>query len=235
MSTVTGGQGNIVTNGLVLNLDTANPRSYPQPYNGTVWSNLVPVSSSISGSLVNGPTYNSNNGGSIVFDGTNDYVYLGTNLDQNGPLTILSWINTTTVSAGARSIISNCNAGGNAQDYILEINRTAGKVGIIWGDTSIRTSTQSLIINQWYQVGFTRLGTTSNWIATIYINGVSDSSTSTAINPNAANVGTSIGRVGDFNGQYFSGKIVNALMYNRALSSQEVLQNFNATRARFGV
>jgi len=42
MSTVQGGQGNIVTNGLVLNLDAANPRSYPQPYNGTTWQNIAP-------------------------------------------------------------------------------------------------------------------------------------------------------------------------------------------------
>jgi hypothetical protein len=221
----------IVTDGLVLYLDAANIRSYVS--GSTTWNDLS--RSGNNGTLTNGPTFNSGSLGSIVFDGTNDYVYLGNNLDQNGPLTILSWINTTTVSAGARSIISNCNAGGNAQDYILEINRTAGKVGIIWGDTSIRTSTQSLIINQWYQVGFTRLGTTSNWIATIYINGVSDSFTSTVINPNAANVGTSIGRVGDFNGQYFSGNVANAMIYNRALSATEILQNYNATKTRFGL
>ena len=51
MSTVQGGQGNIVTNGLILNLDAANPRSYAPPFNGTTWQNLVAVSSSISGVL----------------------------------------------------------------------------------------------------------------------------------------------------------------------------------------
>ena len=69
MSTVTGGQGNIVTNGLVLNLDAANPRSYLQPSNGTAWRNLVPVSSSLVGTLTNGPTYSSSNQGYIIFDG----------------------------------------------------------------------------------------------------------------------------------------------------------------------
>jgi hypothetical protein len=172
---------------------------------------------------------------SIVFDGVNDYVALGNNLDQNGPLTILAWINTTTVSAGARSILSNCNAGGGAQDYMLEINRTAGRVRTIWGNTLILNSTQTLIINRWYYVGVTRSGSTSNWGVNLFINGTIDSSTTTSANPNAASVGTSVGRAGDFAGQYFSGNIAQTLMYNRALSASEILQNYNATKTRFGL
>jgi hypothetical protein len=73
MSTVHGGPGNIVTSGLVLNLDAANPRSYPPPYNGVTWTTLA---GSNNGTLINGPTFNSSNGGSIVFDGVNDYIRL---------------------------------------------------------------------------------------------------------------------------------------------------------------
>jgi hypothetical protein len=73
MSTVHGGPGNIVTSGLVLNLDAANPRSYPPPYNGVTWTTLA---GSNNGTLINGPTFNSSNGGSIVFDGVNDYINL---------------------------------------------------------------------------------------------------------------------------------------------------------------
>ena len=92
MSTVQGGQGNIVTNGLVLNLDAANPRSYPQPYNGTTWSNLVAVSSSISGSLTNGVGYTGSNGGVLLFDGVNDYISTPLqNLDR--PCTFSTWFN----------------------------------------------------------------------------------------------------------------------------------------------
>ncbi len=61
MSTVTGGQGNIVTSGLVLNLDAANPRSYEPPYNGVTWRDLS--GNGRNGTLTNGPTYNSSNGG----------------------------------------------------------------------------------------------------------------------------------------------------------------------------
>ena len=69
MSTLTGGPG-LVTNGLVLYLDAANPSSY---ISGSLnWNDLS--RSSLSGSLVNGPTFNTGSGGSIVFDGINDTV-----------------------------------------------------------------------------------------------------------------------------------------------------------------
>jgi hypothetical protein len=74
MSTVSGGQGNIVTNGLVLNLDAANPRSYEPPFNGTVWNDLS--GNGNNGTLVNGPVFSGSNGGFLRFDGTNDYADL---------------------------------------------------------------------------------------------------------------------------------------------------------------
>ena len=64
----------IVTNGLVLALDAANRKSYPGT--GTTWTDIS--GNGNSGTLVNGPTYSSANGGSIVFDGTNDYVVTST-------------------------------------------------------------------------------------------------------------------------------------------------------------
>ncbi len=71
MSTVGGGV-NIVTNGLVLYLDASNTKSYVS--GSTTWSDVS--RSGNNGTLINGPTFNSANGGSIVFDGTNDYVDL---------------------------------------------------------------------------------------------------------------------------------------------------------------
>ena len=60
----------VVTNGLVLHLDAANIRSYPG--SGTAWTDLSGQGNN--GTLTNGPTFDANNAGSIVFDGTNDYV-----------------------------------------------------------------------------------------------------------------------------------------------------------------
>ena len=69
MSTAEGG-GNIVTDGLVLLLDAANTKSYVS--GSTIWNDLS--RSGNNGSLINGPTFNSLNGGSIVFDGSNDFI-----------------------------------------------------------------------------------------------------------------------------------------------------------------
>ena len=79
----------IITDGLVLALDAANPKSYPD--SGTAWDNLV---NRTTGSLQNGATFDSNNFGSIVFDGVNDYVFLGNNTEYQitGSLTLEAWI-----------------------------------------------------------------------------------------------------------------------------------------------
>ncbi len=82
MSTLSGGPS-IVTNGLILNLDAANPKSYVS--GSTTWNDVS--RSGLSGTLVNGPTFNTGSGGSIVFDGTDDYVNCGNstlfNLNQH--------------------------------------------------------------------------------------------------------------------------------------------------------
>ena len=89
------GAPSIVTDGLSLYLDAANTRSYPG--SGTAWYDL---SGNVNhGTLVNGPTFDSGNAGSIVFDGTNKYVNFPnplnkTQLDQIW--TVQSWINITT-------------------------------------------------------------------------------------------------------------------------------------------
>ena len=70
MSTLTGGQGNIITNGLVLRLDAANPRSYQS--GSLIWNDLS--GNGNSGSLVNGPAFNTSASGVIRFDGVDDYV-----------------------------------------------------------------------------------------------------------------------------------------------------------------
>ena len=78
---------NIITDGLVLYLDAANTKSYPG--SGTTWRDLS--KSQLNGTLTNGPTFNSANGGSIVFDGTNDYV------DNIGDLSSFSFIQNTNI------------------------------------------------------------------------------------------------------------------------------------------
>ena len=81
-------RNSIVTDGLVFYVDAGNGDSYPG--SGTAWSDLV---GSNNGTLVNGPTYNSTNGGSFVFDGSNDYVEAGP--IQPAQFTLSCWFKST--------------------------------------------------------------------------------------------------------------------------------------------
>ena len=86
-------RNSIVTDGLVFYVDAGNGDSYPGT--GTTWSDLV---GSNNGTLTNGPTFDSGNGGSIVFDGTNDYI--STQLTCGTTFTWSVWFKTDVVSSG---------------------------------------------------------------------------------------------------------------------------------------
>jgi hypothetical protein len=227
MSTVNGGPGNIVTNGLVLNLDAANPRSYPQPYNGTTWINLAGTNN---GTLTNGPTYNSANGGSIIFDGVDDYVDCGNPISlQINTGTICVWVKTASPGSGFRGIITKQN------NYGLFTNSSV-LVTYDWGNAAIRSTGINIADGQWRNIcmSFTdNTGTPSN-NAIIYVNSIPVLTTTIKFTANTLNL--ELARGGSSSPeQILNGSIAQTLIYNRSLSSTEILQNFNATRARFGV
>ena len=104
MSTVQ--SGHIVTDGLVLALDAANAKSYPG--SGTTWSDLS--GNRNTGTLTNGPTFNSGNGGGIVFDGVDDYVDCGNSSTlQINQGTISAWVKTSSPGSSFRGIITKQN------------------------------------------------------------------------------------------------------------------------------
>jgi hypothetical protein len=244
MSTVQGGQGNIVTNGLVLNLDAANPRSYPQPYNGTTWQNLVPVSSSISGSLINGIAYTGSNNGSLVFNST-----------SGSFISVISNANFPSISQDSQSFSISCwikgtvSGSGNVvigQDFSSTAN---GWNGLFFNSTLVyavigNNTTRDL-------VSISHLLTTSSFKAftatydgtqlSLYVNGYLGNLASSTVFPNLNNsnkswtIGGNFERTSPANSGFLQGEIPAVHFYNRALNASEVLQNFNATRARFGV
>ena len=228
----------IVTDGLVLYLDAANRYSYPG--SGTTWSDISRGGNN--GTLVNGPTYNSANGGSIVFDGTNDYVTIpyqsSLGLSSQGTLNI--WCYPTTLSQGAFAGLVGMTTGGNPnqQSYYLhwrKFNNTiqaaiqnAGTYNFI--ETPLPTSIA------WYNFTFTWNGTSIN----LYQNGTSVATPkSQTINAQALTSPVDIGGrmfQGDGGASgYFAGYIPITQIYNRALNATEVLQNYNATKTRFGL
>jgi hypothetical protein len=218
----------IVTDGLVLYLDAANTKSYPTT--GTTWNDL---SGAISGgTLINGPTFNSSNGGSIVFDGVDDYasVPYTTNFDAtvNG-ITLNTWVYNNNSSGGWKAVIQRNRNGTQAAVYGIWRSTSNGwqfRLGGGGVDSTINITNATTGI--WVNLTLTYNKTT----LIAYINGV--------------NVGTNtpIGYVNDTQNlligdasvsEYFKGGIASTQIYNRALSQAEILQNYNATKQRYNL
>lgn len=225
--------GGIVRNGLVLYLDAAKRDSYPKT--GTIWTDIS--GNGNNGTLANGPTYNSVNGGTIVFDGTNDNIQLGnvSNIfSSQSQITVNSWIKTNVVGS-YRKIITNSTAGGggaNITGMYLSLGPIAdGAVyfGILTntGANYATYKTAYLSTTRYYNVCGTWDGTTIK----LYLDGAlvaSQSHTGTISN-------TGILRISgyDNNNETFNGNIPVVNLYNRALSAIEILQNYNALKNRY--
>ena len=201
MSTVHGGPGNIVTSGLVLNLDAANPRSYPPPYNGTVWTDLAGTNN---GTLTNGPTFNSGDGGSIVFDGVNDGANgpTGVTWFTNQSFTIESWFKFNSSPPLDQIWFSaNLNGGSTQQDIHL---RVMSGTGLRFGFYSNDLDAYGVVTNSnWYNVMCWYNYSTDN--AKIYVNGTQVASSSSGpFIQSSANIG--VGYWISRNTEYFKGK-----------------------------
>ena len=223
----------ISLNGLTLCLDAGNPKSYPGA--GTTWTDLSGRAGI--GTLTNGPTYSSANGGSIVFDGTNDYVIgntpSGLNLSQ--PCSVNTWVYFNNFSKIDPRIIE-------VQDssYSIQIIRDGATTRFATKNSNFQsglTATTWFVpsTSTWYNISVVWQPSTSS--TTLYLNGILQSSVgSTLVGAgNQANKYV-LGDRSDFVGTtQLAGRISNTSIYNRALSAAEVSQNFNALRGRFGI
>jgi hypothetical protein len=255
MSTVSGGQGNIVTNGLVLNLDAANPRSYPQPYNGTTWTDLSGLGNN--GTLVSGSFYTGSNYGNIVFDGVNDTTSFpgntfGYSPGTTGEISLEIWVYPTGPFSSYNAPPATNLAGLLGQSYYNSSNGWGLGIMVISGigncfefqvrrlstivSAGISVSDGYATFNNgnWYHVvgSFTR-----DNFSRLYVNGELKASTSsTPLNGLTITPSLNDAALGQIRNQFYSGcRISSARIYNRALSASEILQNFNSTRARFAV
>ena len=225
----------VVTDGLVLYLDAANTKSYPG--SGITWTDL---SRSGNSSELKGPTFNSGNGGSIVFDGTNDYVEIQNQIqfDQTDPFTLSSWVKS---SNGINELIIN-NENIVYTGYRLNINVNANiEIGLrnsISDDIAIETLNR-IYANTWYHIVGTYDGTRNVSGMKIYINGVEEDTntiSNTLTSSTLSNQQTLLGiRRLSPPSDPLRGNIANVQIYNRALSTIEITQNYNATKTRFGL
>ena len=214
--------------GLVLSLDAGNTKSYPG--SGTTWTDISGRSNT--GTLTNGPTYSSANGGSIVFDGGDDGVSTNASMTGVQTFTAISWIRTT--NTGGYNFIFSAGSFGSPTiaGWGLVINGTNLRFDHCNITTVMDFNVPSIYDGTWRQVGIYR---DSNNIAGIIVNGV----VVITINYNVAFTNTtfSLGYRpgGTTYNPFFGGNIAQASVYNRALSAAEVSQNFNALRGRFGI
>ena len=216
----------IITDGLVLCLDAGNTKSYPG--SGTTWTDLS--GNGNNGTLTNGPTYSSSNGGSLVFDGVDDYVNCGNdsslNVGNNITVNVWFYVNQT---ASFDAIIAKV-----VNDYSLgwELANSSGTFRTTFrpSGTQINLIAGSLSVGNWYMGTMTFDNTT----ARLYLNGVQTGST-TSGGPVTLNSTEPLRIGGRVQTPNFEGNIASTQIYNRALTASEVQQNFNALRGRFGI
>jgi len=221
----------IVTDGLVLHIDAANPKSYPGT--GTTINDLS--GNGNNGTLINGAAFNSANAGSIEFDGVNDTINFGTG-NTFFPLenfTMIMWFSSdgqTDTTGAAPSLL------GLTYGIRLRVNADNLSYGLDDG-TTIRylqsPSTYDFHNSSWHQVAIQANPTQRHmYIDGQYINSLTRNWSGTTRWPtNPAN----LGRDNNNSVYYFRGQIPIYKIYNKVLSAAEVLQNYNATKARFGL
>jgi hypothetical protein len=231
------GGSNIATDGLVLALDAANTKSYIS--GSSTWNDLS--GNGNTGTLTNGPTFSSDNNGSIVFDGSNDYIDLGNgaSINTTNNVSVNVWFKITSApTTSFRGIIAKRNgAAGITTNYGINFNsnqfqsyyNTTGTFRALSVNYSSYFTT-----NTWYNVFTTLAQNSTNTDVKIYLNGLligsgtlTDNITTTAAN---ATIGASYST-----DEFFNGNIAIAQVYNRALSAAEIQQNYNGQKSRFNL
>ena len=213
----------IITNGLVLNLDAGDRKSYPG--SGTLWTDRS--GNSINGTLVNGPTFSSGNAGSIVFNGVNHWATLPSTPKfafGTAPFTVNIWYKLSTVS----NYSCLFSFGGSNGPYGgLYVNRFSSNSLLFYANAVRLQPTIEQLQNVWYNITF--IGNSSS----LYLNSVKLQES--AYSANFPQQGFLIGANHSAYSECMNGNISVVQIYNRALTSEEIKQNFNATKSRFGL
>ena len=242
----------IVTSGLVLCLDAGNRKSYPGI--GTAWTDLSGRGNTGTLTNMDGTNFNSANGGSLVFDGTNEFVNTNYSVNNLNDATISCWMRTSvTQKSGFFGFRTNASPGVGFdwvqfQFYItgdtdatstgnyLKYEEFSGQIS-----RSLFLNTTSITTGNWINI----VATSSSTKSVVYFNGSQVAENTNATQP-SRNAGATlkIGGTGDWtstqplqmlNGYYFNGNIAIGLVYNRALTATEIAQNYNALKGRYGL
>jgi hypothetical protein len=225
----------IITSGLTFCFDAGFTPSYSR--SGNTWYDLA--YSGYNGTLTNGPMYNGDSGGAIVFDGVDDYVVRNSSINTGQDFSVFAWIKPGTInvrngivgnsypySSGSGWLFSTAtNYNGNLNTFFISIG----------SDNAYRiASNNSITLNSWNYIG----GTVTNGGQNIklYSNGVETGYTAGSLVTNTVNYSTQefyVGRRYSANPEPFNGSISIVQIYNRVLSASEILQNYNAQKSRY--
>ena len=215
----------VESSALQLYLDAGNASSYPG--SGTTWTDLTV--NGRNGTLTNGPTYSSADGGSIVFDGSNDYVQCTGSLTVTAA-TFVTWIRRNGNQGQYDGILFS--RGTNVTGMNLQVSN---QIAYTWNDAVNTYSWQSGLIvpdATWCMIAVSVTSTA----ATAYLCQASGITTATNTVSHTSSVINDIKIAwDDAAARYFTGNIAIAQLYNIALSADQVSQNFAADRGRFGV
>ena len=214
---------NIVTDGLVYAMDAGSARSY----DGT--TSLNDLVGSNTGTLTNGVTYQSINGGVFDFDGTDDYVnipnYTG---HQSTTGTIEAWVKPDSTSGNTYAFGAGGTTTYGASRALRILSGFWGVVG--YGSSTEDWGTGVAASTNWQHVGIGWSGTTYYF----YINGVRTSITRTGlVTPTGTELKISSPPWGA--SSYINAKIATLKCYSNVLTEAQSLQNFNAQKSRFGL
>jgi hypothetical protein len=218
----------IVTDGLVLHFDVANKKSYPG--SGSTITDRSGTGNN--GSLINSPTFSSDNNGNFAFDATDEYISIAetSTLDLQS-YTYAFWIKRTQAqNSNWLQILQRSTSSRNPGIwyYINEVNRLHFSIRVSSGSLP-SVNPGGFYQNEWHYFTATIEYNGTNTIMNGYTDGVLDDGPITQ-----AGVSPSLGTGSSFVGKYGL-QLASLKIYNRAITAAEVLQNYNATKSRFGL
>ena len=214
----------IVTDGLVLHLDPVNKNSY-----GGSGTSIYDISgNNYTGTLTNGVTYNTN---ALVLNGSSQYINMNTSSLIPGGASSYSvsvWLYRNRNNAGYEEVLAQWSFANSGNSFFFGFNNSNVRFSDTWSNVTVSGAGT---INAWMNIVGVNFGGSN---AHIYINGNLMAVRGSAL----TYTGTGnmiIGRQGELGGEYFSGRIGQTLIYNKALNKGEILNNYYSSKANYGL